>query len=113
MEAYYRNKLILDDIKIADTFTSRLKGLLGKKSISPGQGLLLTNCSSIHCFFMKFNIDALYLSKDMEVLHKETLKPWKLGKIVKNTRSILEIQEGASAGIEIGDVIHFVDKVRI
>lgn len=107
MKGYCRNKPILSKVIIADTFISRLKGLLGRKSISDDEGLMLTDCSSIHCFFMKFTIDAVYLSKNMEVLYKETVKPWKIGKIVKNTRNILEMHEGASQGIEIGDTITF------
>lgn len=107
MKAYCRNKRILSNVKIADTFISRLKGLLGRKAINADEGLLLTKCSSIHCFFMKITIDAVYLSGNMEVLYKETIKPWKIGKIVKNTRNILEMCEGASQNIEIGDTITF------
>lgn len=109
MKAYCENELILNDVNIADTFFTRLKGLLGRNSINIDEGLLLTNCSSIHCFFMKFIIDAVYLSDKGEVLYKETIKPWKIGKIVKNTRNILEMHENSSANIEIGDKISFID----
>ncbi len=102
MKAYCNNQLILSNVIIADTFFSRFKGLLGRKSINTDEGLLLKNCSSIHCFFMKFTIDAVYLSEDMEVLYKETIKPWGIGKIIKNTRHILEIPENASQAMQTG-----------
>ncbi len=105
MKAYSGDNLVLGNVQIADTFLSRLKGLLGRKSIGIDEGLLLTSCSSIHCFFMKFTIDVVYLSDSMEVLYKETVKPWGMGKLVKNTRNILEMHEGASTNIEIGDII--------
>jgi len=109
MKAYINNNLLLSDVKKADTFFSRLKGLLGEKSINPGEGLLLTNCSSIHCFFMKFTIDAVYLSENMEVLYKETLQPWKIGKIVKNTKHVLEISKNAAQNIKVGNTINFIN----
>ena len=107
LKAYINNNLVLNNVVRADTFSGRLKGLLGKDSLNSGEGLLLINCSSIHCFFMKFTIDAVYLTEDMVVLHKETLKPWEMGKIIKNTRNILEMQEGESKNIEVGDTIQF------
>lgn len=109
MKLFINNKLIASNIKVADSFFNRLVGLLGRKSIDVNDGLLLINCSSIHCLFMKFTIDAVYLSKDMKVLYKETIKPWKIGKIVKNCAHVLELSEGAAKDILIGDYIALID----
>ncbi len=103
------DKHLASEITLADTFYKRLKGLLGKSSINAQEGLLLKNCSSIHCFFMKFTIDAIYLSKNMTVIEKETIKPWKTGKMVKNTAHVLELKEGASQNVKAGDTLLFVD----
>jgi hypothetical protein len=108
MKVLCNNKVIFNNITKADGFISRLVGLMNKKYLSDEEGLLLINCSSIHCFFMKITIDAVYLSKDMEVLYKETIKPWRIGKIVKKTKHILEIPENASQKIRIGDIIKFI-----
>ena len=107
MKAYSNDVIIVNDIKIADTFKLKLIGLMGREKLQD-EGLLLTDCSSIHCFFMKTTIDAVYLSRDMEVLYRETIKPWKLGKIVKKTRHVLELPENASKNIEIGDTIKLI-----
>jgi hypothetical protein len=101
------NIVLIENIKKADTFISRLVGLLNKSSIDFDEGLLLMRCTSIHCFFMKFTIDAVYLSEDMKVLYVETVKPWKIGKMVKNCSHVLELHEGAAKNISAGDIIVF------
>lgn len=107
MIATYNNIILAKDVKRADTFLSRFVGLMNKKTINEGEGLLLINCSSIHCFFMKFTIDAVYLTKDMVVLDKETIPPWRIGKIVKKCAHVLELAEGAAKKISVGDMIVF------
>ena len=107
MIALYNNNILADEVVVADTFMSRLIGLLNRKSIGMNEGLLLMRCSSIHCFFMKFTIDAIYLSKDMVVLYKETIPPWKIGKIVRTTANILELAERAADKISVGDKLVF------
>lgn len=109
MKLIYNNEVIVDKIVKADTFVTRLVGLLNRKSLAADEGLMLFNCSSIHCFFMKFTIDAVYLSKDMKVLYKETVKPWKIGKMVKNCNHVLELSEGAAKNILVGDFIVLID----
>jgi uncharacterized membrane protein (UPF0127 family) len=108
MKAVIENYIIADDVKIADTFMTRFVGLMNKKSINEGEGLLLMRCSSIHCFFMKFTIDAVYLSKDMIVLDKETVAPWKIGIFVKRAAHVLELSENASKRISPGDKLEFI-----
>ena len=82
-------------IETADTFLTRFLGLMGRKTLPEKHGLMLENCRSIHCFFMRFPIDAIYLSKDGTVLFKETVKPWRIGRFhVKGTKDILEINKG-------------------
>jgi uncharacterized protein len=102
--------LIADKVDIADTYFKRLRGLLGKKQLQPGEGLLLTKVSSVHCFFMKFTIDVVYLSAEMVVTGVETLKPFQVGKWIKGTAHTLELEEGATAGrIQKGDRLEFED----
>jgi uncharacterized membrane protein (UPF0127 family) len=104
MKAYVYNKIIINNLIVAKSFIAKLVGLLNKKNIND-EGLLLMNCSSIHCFFMKFTIDVVYLSSDMQVLDKETVDPWKIGKFVKKAKHVLELPEGAAKVIMIGDMI--------
>ena len=95
---------ILDKVRTADSFFKRFIGLMGVSNLEERGGLLLFRCSSIHCFFMKITIDAVYLSKEMKVLKIETLKPWQIGKIVKGSSHVLELKGNtASDKINIGD----------
>ena len=59
-------------VKVADSFFSRLLGLMGKKEMKDDQALLITKCNSIHTFFMRFNMDAVFVDKNMVV--KKTVK---------------------------------------
>lgn len=105
---FCNKRILADKVKLADSFMTRFKGLMGIKKLDKGQGLLLRNCSSIHCFFMKIKIDVIYLSENMTVLYVETLKPWRNGKFVKQTAHVLELPEH-SALVSVGDVLEFDD----
>ena len=64
--------------KIARTFFERAKGLIGVKSLPPGEGLLILRCNSIHTFFMSFPIDATFLDRnDAVVKVVRNIRPWR------------------------------------
>ena len=90
-------------VKTAASFGTRFKGLMGEKELPKGEGLLLENCGSIHCCFMKFPIDVVYLDRDRRVVGKETVKPWRVGKIIPGVHSVLELNEGEASAVETGD----------
>lgn len=84
---------------------------MGKKTLQDQEGLLLFHCSCIHCFFMRFPIDAVYLSAEMKVVGIETLKPWRLGHFFKGAKHVLELPEGFAAGkIAVGDLLKITTK---
>jgi len=107
MKVYVKNLILANNVNKADTFISRLVGLLDRKHLDISEGLLLMNCKSVHCFFMNFAIDVVYLSKNMTVLDIETIYPWRIGKIVRNTANVLELAEGAASILNKGDIIVF------
>ena len=55
-------------VKIADTFFTRLAGLMFQKKLPQGTGLLLVPCNSVHMCFMRFSIDVIYLDKDYKII---------------------------------------------
>lgn len=92
-------------IEVAADFWQRFCGLMGRKQLADGTGLLLKNCSSIHTCFMKFPIDVVYLDRNFKVLNYETVRPWKLGSLIKGVRHVLELPEGAGAQLKRGHPI--------
>lgn len=63
MAKFFINGATLE-IEIAETFFSRLRGLMGRSHLDAGHGLLLAPCNSIHMLFMRFAIDVIYLDKE-------------------------------------------------
>ncbi|MDK2821778.1 MAG: uncharacterized protein PWP31_1743 [Clostridia bacterium] len=101
--------LIADKIKVANTFVSRLKGLLGYKNLQEGEGLVLFPCSAIHCYGMKFKIDVLFLDENKKVIGiKKGLGPGSTASI-KKAKYVVELKEGAinKKNIKIGDFLAF------
>jgi uncharacterized membrane protein (UPF0127 family) len=88
----------------------RMKGLLGRAHLPEGEGILLSSCNSIHMFFMKFAIDAVFLDKESRVVYLcERIAPWKISRVILSAKSVLEIPAGTVAkhGIRLGDVVVF------
>lgn len=104
----------LGNVKIADTFISRFKGLMFKKSIK--EGLLLEmpegrgrGGSSIHMFFMRIALDVIFLDHEKRVVDLATLRPWQIYIPRKPAKYIIEFPRGsiAGSGTRIGDIIEF------
>ena len=96
--------------RVARTFWSRLRGLLGTDPLRPGEGLLLEPCNSIHMFFMSYPIDAIYLDAQNRVLHVAAhLAPWQIGPTVRRARRVLELPAGHAerCGVRPGDRLAF------
>ena len=51
----------LRSMRVADSPWTRLRGLIGRARLQPGDGLMLRPASSIHTSFMRFPIDAVFL----------------------------------------------------
>ena len=105
-----QNKLIFGDIKIADNLFTRTIGLISKKSLDDGEGLLIKPCCSIHTFFMKFNIDVVFLDSKNQILAiYENVTPFKVLPIHITACYVLELKAGeiSKSGLGVGDEIFF------
>lgn len=97
----YKNETIAN-VFIADTFFKRLMGYMFKKR-PHHEAILIKPCSSIHTFFMKFNIDVLFVDKNMKVLRKiESLTPGKIITPVKEASMVIEAPEGSFKKVPVG-----------
>lgn len=87
-----QNNIISDNAKVADNFFLRSIGLLSKKSLPEGEALIIKPCCSIHTFFMKFEIDVLFINKKNEVIALyESVKPWRILPIHPTSSYVIEI----------------------
>jgi uncharacterized protein len=103
-----QNNLISDDAKMADNFFTRSVGLLSKKAVSEGEGLIIKPCCSIHTFFMRFEIDVLFVNKKNEIVALyENVKPWRILPIHLTSYYVIELPAGTipKNNISKGDII--------
>lgn len=93
------------NIKIAKSFKDKLIGLMNKKNID--YGLLITNCKSIHTFFMLENIDILLLDQNNRILMiNRDVSPNKI--LIyknKNKTNILELPANTSINYKVNDIV--------
>lgn len=91
------DRVLADQIRIAESFFEKLVGLLRDKALDPQQGLLLSGCKQVHTIGMRFPIDVIFLSKEGVILHIENeLLKGKVSKYVKKAFYSLELQSGAA-----------------
>ena len=104
---------LLDNVTIANSFFSRLKGLLGEKGLENGQGLVIKPCNSIHTFAMKFPIDVAFVNKDNKVIHIMASTPkGKISPVIKGSKYVIEARAGEfeRKNLDLGDELEIKSK---
>lgn len=95
---------------IARTHWQKFVGWMMKRQVSLGEGLLITHCNSVHCMFMRFPIDVLFLDENGVVVHViHRMRPWTVSPVVRRATHTLECFPGAAAaaGVEAGTQLLF------
>ena len=66
------------EAEVAETFFERARGLIGRRGLEPGKGMLILKCNCIHTFFMRFPIDATFLDRKGNVVKVvRNIRPWR------------------------------------
>jgi len=102
-----KGTVLADKLQLAGTGKTRQKGLLGRESLLPGEGLWIIPCESVHTFFMRFAIDLVYLDRKNRVRKvRSSLGPWRMSACFV-ARSVLELPAGTiqETRTECGDEI--------
>jgi uncharacterized membrane protein (UPF0127 family) len=105
-----RNTPLADQAARADSFGQRFKGLMGVAELPLGHGLHIEPCNSIHTFFMKIPIDAVFLDAAQQVVEIcHALPPWRMSKFYFGAKSVLELPAGTAAASQTqpGDQLIF------
>jgi len=107
---------VVDRLETADTYWSRLKGLIGRTEFSRGEGLLFPRCNSVHMWMMSIPIDVVFLEADQSGNARKwtvgkvfpQLKPWKLMPVSDfSSQDVLELPSGTIEAFSLkkGDVL--------
>ena len=102
-------------VRLATSFWARFRGLMGSSALTPEAGLYLP-VNSIHMLFMRFPIDAVFVSSpdaagDRHVVAiRADLPAWRgLVMPVRGATGVLELCAGTAArqGLQPGDTVRF------
>lgn len=108
VENLTRGTFLGDRVRVASSSRDRTVGLLGTDGLEPGGGLWIERAPSIHMFFMRFAIDAVFVSADGRVTKIAAgLRPWRVVWWARGARDCLELPVGAVAASDtrVGDTL--------
>ena len=98
-------RVVCEQLLVAARPLRRMRGLLGRSSLPPGEGMLLRPAGSVHTFFMRFPIDVVFLDDYLRVVAiARDIPPWRM--VARSgARSVLELAAGESGrrGLRQGD----------
>jgi uncharacterized membrane protein (UPF0127 family) len=93
--------VVIPTLAVAGAFgVASARGLLGRRRLEPGEGLLLADpLRCVHTFGMRFPIDVVFLDRRLVVVAvAPAVPPWRLAGHVRGPRQ-LEIAAGAAAAL--------------
>jgi len=102
-----RGRVVCERCTRARTLAARTRGLLGRRGLEPGEGLLLPRTSSVHTFFMAFRIDVVFLDRRLRVKSvAHDVAPFRIAARL-GRGSVLELAAGEArrVGIAPGSVL--------
>jgi uncharacterized membrane protein (UPF0127 family) len=101
-----KGTVVAEQVQVADTFWSRLVGLMGRRSLPEGQGMWISRSNSIHTAFMRFRMDAVFLDREMRVVKvAPRMGIFRVAAAFRGGYSVVELPAGAAAKakVEVGD----------
>ena len=112
MKAFVDDVLFLSEVLAAASMRERMVGLLGRDGLEKGTGMLIEQCGSIHTFFMKFDLDVIFLDSSDRVL--KVCKSVTSGRTVLGgfgAKRVLEMEAGSASvnAVQVGSQIQFKD----
>ena len=110
-----KNTGIASNVFVADTFLTRLKGLLATKQLEAGKGLVIRPCSSIHTVGMNYDIDVIFIGADDNVLKVVSKMPANMFALCLKSSYVIELPAGTieATGTTVGDKISLIYDSKI
>ena len=106
-----RDSVLGERVEMAETWWSRLRGLLGHPALERSEGLLIRPCRAVHMVGMRYPIDVAFLDPGGRVLAAYAeLAPGRLSRYHRRATAALELPAGtlAASGTLVGDRLEFV-----
>lgn len=102
-------KYLCREAKEASSFGERLLGLMFEEKIPKGDCLVINPCQSIHTFFMKFNLDVIFIDSKYTIIKIiRNFRPWRLSLFYYKSKMVLEMNGGTlPKEIKAGDELEF------
>jgi uncharacterized membrane protein (UPF0127 family) len=93
-------RTLFDRMRFARSLGTRTRGLLGHRSLPPGEGLAFRE-KSIHMFFMRTSLDIVFCDAEMAVVRVvHDLSPWRMA-ACRRARYVLEIGPGEASRVGV------------
>lgn len=113
MKIYHRatGHCLAERVELANTFFTRLRGLMFRRRLAPVDALWLRPCNSVHTCWMRFRIDVIFLDRELRVVKLvENMRPFRLAAPHRHARSVLELPAHTitRTGVKIGDQLEVV-----
>lgn len=102
---------VASQVSVARTLRARMVGLLGRRTLSAEEALLIPRCNSIHMWGMRICIDACFVDRKWQVVALyPRLSPGRIVWFVRGAAAVVEMAEGAitRSGLRVGDELHLV-----
>jgi uncharacterized protein len=114
-----RQTVLAGRLETAGSLWAKFMGLMGRASLSAGDGLWLPASNGIHMMFMRFPIDAVFVSKPgtdgartVKSVHRN-LRAWTgLVPLIRGADGVLELPVGTidASGTAVGDRVEVLER---
>ena len=107
-----RGTVLATRCRVASSIGDRVVGLLRTPEPAPGEGLLIERSPSIHMFFMRYAIDAVFVDRSGRVTRTVgRLRPWRAVLWARGAQDCIELRAGAldGTGTLPGDQLAFAE----
>lgn len=104
--------VLCHECRVADSFGSRLRGLLGTTPLRAGEGLFIPRTSSIHTHFMRYPIDVVFVDAEGCVRKiARDLRPWRVASC-RGAHDVVEVPGGRCDELGLAEDAVLVQSAR-